>query len=181
MKSWSQLWLFLPFSWNLLKDYQKDRVVGFLNPNTDPLGKGYQIIQSKIAIGSGRVWGKGFFKGTQTQLNFIPEKYTDFVFSAFCEEWGFMGAFVMLGLYLLLFVRFLYIVSRAKGSFAMILGYGITALFFWQFIINLGMTLGLLPTVGITLPLVSYGGSSLVVSMFSIGILINIHIQKYIF
>jgi len=172
---------FLPFSWNLLKEYQKERVIGFLNPQIDPLGKGYQTIQSKIAIGSGRFLGKGFLKGTQTQLDFIPEKYTDFVFSAFCEEWGFLGAMILLSLYFLLFLRFLFIIANAKDSFAMILGYGILALFFCQFVINLGMVLGLLPTVGISLPLFSYGGSSLVVSMFSIGILINIHIQKYIF
>jgi len=172
---------FLPFSWNLLKDYQKERVVGFLNPQTDPLGKGYQTIQSRIAIGSGKVFGKGFLKGTQTQLDFIPEKYTDFVFSAFCEEWGFLGAMILLSLYFLLFFRFLFVISNAKDSFAMILGCGILSLFFWQFVINLGMTLGLLPTVGISLPLFSYGGSSLVVSMFCVGILINIHIQKYIF
>lgn len=171
----------LPFSWNLLKDYQKERVVGFLNPHVDPLGKGYQVIQSKIAIGSGKLFGKGFLKGTQTQLDFIPEKYTDFVFSVFCEEWGFLGAMVLLFLYCLLFVRFLSIASNARNSFGMILGYGITALFFWQFLINLGMVLGLLPTVGITLPLFSYGGSSLAISLFSIGILINIHIQRHIF
>lgn len=172
---------FLPFSWNLLKDYQKDRIIGFLNPHVDPLGKGYQIIQSKIAIGSGRLFGKGLLKGTQTQLDFIPEKYTDFVFSVFCEEWGLVGALILLSLYFLLFGRAITIVSQAKNSFAVLLGYGVVALFLWQIMINLGMVLGLLPTVGIPLPLFSYGGSSLVVSFFSLGLLINIHIQKHIF
>ena len=171
----------IPFSWNLLKPYQKERVHGFLNPQSDPLGKGYQIIQSKITIGSGKFLGKGFMGGTQTQLNFIPEKYTDFVFSVFCEEWGFLGAIFLLLLYFLLFLRSLCIVINAKDSFGIILGYGIITLFFWQFIINLGMTLGLLPIMGVTLPLFSYGGSSLVTSLFLIGVLINIHIQRFIF
>lgn len=172
---------FLPFSWNLLKDYQKDRIIGFLNPHIDPLGKGYQIIQSKIAIGSGRLFGKGLLRGTQTQLDFIPEKYTDFVFSVFCEEWGLIGAVILLSLYILLFSHTITVVSQARNSFSLLLGYGIICLFLWQVIINLGMVLGLLPTVGIPLPLFSYGGSSLVVSFFSLGLLINIHIQKHIF
>jgi rod shape determining protein RodA len=171
----------MPLSWNLLKPYQKERVYVFLNPQSDPLGRGYQIIQSKITIGSGKFLGKGFRGGTQTQLNFIPEKYTDFIFSVFCEEWGFLGSLVLLFLYFLLFFRSLYIVINAKDSFGIILGYGIITLFFWQFIINLGMTLGLLPIMGVTLPLFSYGGSSLVTSLFLIGVLINIHIQKFIF
>lgn len=171
----------IPFAWHMLKPYQKQRILGFLDPSLDPLGNGYQIIQSKIAIGSGQFWGKGYLKGTQAQLNFIPEKYTDFVFSVFCEEWGFLGAMIILFLYFLLFVRLAGIVSQARDSFGMILGFGVTALFLWQFIINLGMVLGLLPIVGIPLPLFSYGGSSLVISMFSLGVLINIHIKKHIF
>ena len=174
--------LFFPLSWNyLLKDYQKSRVLHFLNPSLDPLGSGYQVFQSKIAIGSGKFFGKGYLKGTQSQLNFVPEKYTDFVFSVFCEEWGFVGAVFLGFLYFTLLFRFLFIASRAKNSFGQILGFGITALFFWQIIINIGMTIGLLPTVGVTLPLFSYGGSSLAVSLFCIGIMINIYIQKHIF
>ena len=174
--------LFLPLSWNyLLKDYQKDRVIHFLDPSLDPLGKGYQVLQSKIAVGSGKFLGKGYLRGTQSQLNFVPEKYTDFVFSVFCEEWGFLGALVLGFLYLGLLFRFLFIASAAKNSFGLILGNGIIALFFWQIIINIAMTLGLLPTVGITLPLFSYGGSSLAVSLFCVGVMINIHIQKHIF
>ena len=172
----------IPLAWTfLLKPYQKDRVIGFLNPNLDPKGSGYQIIQSKIAVGSGEFFGKGFLKGTQSQLNFIPEKYTDFVFSVFCEEWGFLGAFILLSLYFFLFIRLVMITAQARDSFGMILGYGLTVMFLWHFIINLGMVLGLLPIVGIPLPLFSYGGSSLVITMFSIGILINIHIKRYIF
>lgn len=172
----------IPLAWNfLLKPYQKDRVIAFLNPNLDPKGSGYQIIQSKIAVGSGEFFGKGFIKGTQSQLNFIPEKYTDFVFSVFCEEWGFLGAFILLGLYFFLFVRLALITAQARDSFGMILGYGLTIMFLWHFIINLGMVLGLLPIVGIPLPLFSYGGSSLVITMFSIGIMMNIHIKRYIF
>lgn len=170
-----------PLSWNFLKPYQKERVLGFLAPDSDPLGRGYQVIQSKIAIGSGRFWGKGFLQGTQSRLDFVPEKDTDFVFSVFCEEWGFLGAGFLLFLYLLLFVRLFSIVSRAKNSFGVILGTGLAVLFFLQFTINLGMVLGLLPTVGIPLPLFSYGGSSLVVNMFLVGIVISIHIQRYIF
>jgi rod shape determining protein RodA len=132
-------------------------------------------------VGSGEIWGKGFLKGTQSQLDFIPEKYTDFVFSVYCEEWGFVGALVLLVLYFLLFVRLAIITAEARESFGMILGYGLTSLFLWHFIINLGMVLGLLPIVGIPLPLFSYGGSSLVITMFSLGVLINIHIKRYIF
>ncbi|HNU70675.1 MAG TPA: rod shape-determining protein RodA [Thermodesulfobacteriota bacterium] len=171
----------VPFVWHLLKPYQKHRILGFLDPGLDPLGKGYQLIQSKIAIGSGQLWGQGYLKGTQSQLDFIPEKYTDFVFSVFCEEWGFLGAAILLGLYFLLFLRIATIVSHARDSFGMILGFSIASLFLWQFTINLGMVLGLLPIVGIPLPLFSYGGSSLLISMFSLGVLINIHIKRHIF
>jgi len=172
----------LPFSWKyLLKDYQKERIIHFLNPEADPLGRGYQTLQSKIAIGSGKLWGKGFLKGTQSHLNFIPEKYTDFVFSVFAEEWGFGGVLFLLLLYFFVLFRFIKISSHAKDSFGLILGYGISALFFWQIIINIGMTIGLLPIVGVSLPLFSYGGSSLIVSMFCVGVIINIHIQQYLF
>jgi len=171
----------LPLFWSLLKAYQKKRVLGFLSPELDPFGRSYQIIQSKIAIGSGKMFGKGFLKGTQAQLSFVPEKDTDFLFAVLCEEWGFVGAGFLIVLYFLLIVRLLYIVSEAKDDFGMILGFGLTALLFWQFIINLGMVLGLLPTVGIALPLFSYGGSSLITTMFLLGIIINIHIQKHIF
>lgn len=171
----------IPFAWHLLKPYQKHRILGFLDPSLDPLGKGYQLIQSKIAIGSGQFWGQGYLKGTQSQLDFIPEKYTDFVFSVFCEEWGFIGAAILLSLYFILFLRLATIVSQARDSFGMILGFSLTALFLWQFTINLGMVLGLLPIVGIPLPLFSYGGSSLLISMFSLGVLINIHIKRHIF
>lgn len=171
----------LPLGWFNLKDYQKERVMTFLNPAEDPLGRGYHIIQSKIAIGSGGFWGKGFLHGTQTRLHFLPEQHTDFIFSAFAEQWGFLGCFLLLAGYLLVIFWAFNISSRAKNTFGMVVALGITFLFFWHVLINIGMCLGLLPVVGIPLPLFSYGGSFLLVMLLGVGLLLNIYIRRFIF
>jgi rod shape determining protein RodA len=171
----------LPLGWLNLKEYQKERVLTFLNPADDPLGRGYHIIQSKIAIGSGGFWGKGFLHGTQTRLNFLPEQHTDFIFSAFAEQWGFLGSFLLLGAYLLVIFWAFNICSRAKNTFGMVVALGITFMFFWHVIINIAMCLGLLPVVGIPLPLFSYGGSFLLVMLLGLGLLLNIYIRRFIF
>jgi rod shape determining protein RodA len=171
----------LPMGWLSLKEYQKDRVLTFLDPSRDPLGSGYHIIQSKIAIGSGGVLGKGFLHGTQTRLHFLPEQHTDFIFSAFAEQWGFVGGALLLAGYLLVIFWAFNICSRAKNRFGMILGLGITFLLFWHVAINLGMCLALLPVVGIPLPFFSYGGSFLLVMFTAIGLLLNIYIRRFIF
>jgi rod shape determining protein RodA len=171
----------LPVLWLGLKDYQKDRLLTFLDPDRDPLGAGYHIKQSKIAIGSGQLWGKGYLEGTQTKLHFLPEQHTDFAFSVFSEEWGFAGSFLLLALYFLLIIWGLDIARNSKDKFGSMLSVGIVATIFWQVIINLGMVMGLLPVVGIPLLLFSYGGSSLVTTMAMLGLLMNISIRRFIF
>jgi rod shape determining protein RodA len=168
-------------AWFFLKGYQKERIFAFMNPETDPLGAGYHIIQSKIAVGSGMLLGKGFLKGTQNALSFLPEQHTDFIFSVLAEEWGFLGSALVVALYLLVIVWGLSIAMRSKEPFGTILAVGITSMIFWQAVINVGMALGLLPVVGVTLPLISYGGSSLVVTMIGIGILMNISMRRFMF
>lgn len=168
-------------AWFFLKEYQKQRISAFWNPETDPLGAGYHVIQSKIAVGSGMVLGKGFLKGTQNALSFLPEQHTDFIFSVLAEEWGFLGSAMVVTLYLLLIIWGLSIAMRSKEPFGTILAVGITSMVFWQAIINVGMALGLLPVVGVTLPLISYGGSSLVATMLGIGILMNISMRRFMF
>lgn len=172
----------LPFVWlYLLKDYQRDRIFTFLDPERDPLGAGYHIIQSKIAVGSGQFWGKGFMKGTQSQLRFLPEQHTDFAFSVFAEEWGFSGCVVLLTLFLLLILCGLNIAQRSQDRFGGLLALGLTVLIFWQFLINISMVTGLMPVVGIPLPFISYGGTSLVTTLVSIGILLNISMRRFMF
>lgn len=171
----------VPLGWACLKDYQRDRVLTFLNPSEDPLGKGYHIIQSKIAVGSGGFWGKGFLAGTQTRLNFLPEQHTDFIFSAFAEQWGFLGSVLLSAGYLLVILWALNICSRAKNTFGMVLALGITFLFLWHVTINIGMCLGLLPVVGIPLPFFSYGGSFLLAMLCGVGLLLNISIRRFVF
>lgn len=178
---WKYLVLFLilgimslPVFWHMLRDYQKQRLLVFLNPNLDPLGAGYTIIQSKIALGSGGFWGKGWLSGTQSQLNFLPESHTDFIFAAFAEQWGFVGCFVLLALYYLLLRQGFKISFRTSEIFARLTSYGITFMLGIQILINISMNLGLAPVVGIPLPLMSYGGSSVVTTFASLGILANI-------
>jgi rod shape determining protein RodA len=168
-----------PFLWYLLKDYQKLRLMTFLNPDLDPLKTGYHITQSKIAVGSGAFFGKGFLKGTQSQLHFLPEQHTDFVFSVWAEEWGFVGSFVLLFLLLLLISRGLKIASISKERAGTTLAIGISAMFFWQTFVNVGMVVGIVPVVGVPLPLVSYGGTSLITTLMGIGILTNISMRRF--
>lgn len=167
--------------WFLLHGYQKDRIRTFLSPERDPLGTGYHIIQSKIAVGSGELWGKGFMQGTQSQLSFLPERHTDFAFSVFAEEWGLFGCTLLLGLYLAIVLRGIYIARKADTSFGMYLAIGITAMIFWHIIVNLGMVIGLLPVVGVPLPLFSYGGTSMVTTMIGCGLLLNISMRRFMF
>jgi rod shape determining protein RodA len=171
----------IPILLSHLKPYQRRRIETFLNPELDPLGAGYHVIQSKIAIGSGGFYGKGFLHGTQNQLNFLPEQHTDFIFSVFSEEWGFIGAAVLVVLYLALIMRGLVIVNRAKERFGALLAFGVLANVFWQATINMGMTTGLLPVVGITLPFFSYGGSSLITLMAGLGLVINVNMRRFTF
>ena len=170
-----------PVIWRFLKDYQKQRVLTYLNPEGDPLGAGYHIIQSKIAVGSGMFWGKGFLQGTQSQLSFLPEQHTDFVFSVFAEEWGFMGSAVLLLLYLGLTLWGLQIARDCKERFGYLLALGVSALLFWQVFVNMCMVTGMMPVVGIPLPLFSYGGSSLITTMLEVGILLNIRMRRFLF
>lgn len=171
----------IPFMWHFLKEYQKDRLLVFLNPNVDPLGAGYTIIQSKIAIGSGMFWGKGWLSGTQNQLNFLPERHTDFIFSVIGEEWGFLGAMVLIILYFLLLNEAMQIARHSKDKFASLLAAGVISLIAFQAIINISMTLGIFPVVGLSLPFISYGGSSLVIFCFLIGTLLSINKRRIIF
>jgi len=170
-----------PFIWFRMKPYQQGRILTFLKPDMDPLGAGYHINQSKIAIGSGQFWGKGFLQGTQTRLHFLPEQHTDFAFSVLAEEWGFAGSLFLLLIYLFLILWGLNIAKDAKNKFGSLLAVGIVAIIFWQVIINVGMVAGLLPVVGIPLVLFSYGGSSLVTTMAATGLLMNISMRRFIF
>ncbi|MFH2047342.1 MAG: rod shape-determining protein RodA [Pseudomonadota bacterium] len=167
--------------WFFLRDYQKKRIITFLNPEQDPLGAGYHIIQSKIAIGSGMISGKGFLKGTQSALSFLPEQQTDFIFSVFAEEWGFIGCLLLLLVFFMFIARCLKIIYGSRNHFGAILSFGITAMLLWHIVVNMGMALGLLPVVGVTLPFISYGGSSIVITLISIGILLNISMRRFLF
>lgn len=167
------------FGDRLLMAYQKKRLLTFMNPDYDPLGAGYHVIQSQIAIGSGGILGKGFLKGTQNQLSFLPVKHTDFIFSVLAEEWGFIGCVVVLGLFLALFLRGLGIVGKARDNFGALLAFGCTAILFWHVTINVGMVMGLLPVVGVPLSFLSYGGSSLIASFLVISILVNVSLRKF--
>ncbi len=173
--------LSVPFTWFALHDYQQKRILTFLKPDTDPLGSGYHIIQSKIAIGSGLFWGKGFLKGTQTRLHFLPEQHTDFAFSVLAEEWGFAGSVFLLMLYLLLVLWGINIAKNSKDKFGAIMAVGIVAIIFWQLVINVSMAIGLLPVVGVPLVLFSYGGSSIVTTMLGMGLLMNISMRRFMF
>tara|TARA_B110000027_G_scaffold28706_1_gene31459 strand:+ start:773 stop:1906 length:1134 start_codon:yes stop_codon:yes gene_type:complete len=168
----------LPILWYVMHDYQKQRVLTFLNPESDPLGAGYHIIQSKIAIGSGGLSGRGWLEGTQSNLAFLPERSTDFIFSVIGEEFGLIGVGMLLFLYLAIASRGLYIASQAQSSFARLLAGSISLTFLVGVIVNVGMVTGLLPVVGVPLPLISYGGTSMVTLLASFGILMSIHTHR---
>lgn len=170
---------FAPIMWFfLMQAYQKQRVITFLDPESDPLGAGYHIIQSKIAIGSGGLEGKGWLQGTQSQLEFLPERHTDFIFSVYSEEFGLVGIFGLLIMYLCIILRGLYIANRAQDTFSKLLAGSITLTFFVYVFVNMGMVSGILPVVGVPLPLISYGGTSMVTLMAGFGILMAISTQK---
>jgi len=171
----------LPIFWHLLRGYQKDRLMVFLNPNIDPLGAGYTLIQSKIAIGSGGLFGKGWLGGTQSQLHFLPESHTDFIFATFAEEWGFLGSAVLVVLYYLLIREGFSIAQRTQDHFGRLLAFGISLMLSIQIFVNISMTMGLMPVVGLPLPLMSYGGSSIVVTSAALGILANINKRRAAF
>lgn len=171
----------VPFLWLFLKDYQKARLLVFLNPNLDPLGAGYTIIQSKIAIGSGGLIGKGWLSGTQNQLNFLPERHTDFIFSVVGEEWGFIGCALLLALYYRFLKKGMLIAEATSDIYGRSLAYGIVTIFAVHIIVNIGMVCGLMPVVGIPLPFLTYGGSFLITSFICVGILENIKYRRKVF
>lgn len=173
--------LILPIWEHVLKPYQKRRVLILLRPDLDPLGAGYHIRQSKIAIGSGMAWGKGFLNGTQNKLHFLPEKHTDFIFSVWAEEWGFVGCVALLFLFCLLIFLTLRVARRSRDRFGSLIVVGMSSLILWQALINIGMVIGVLPVVGITLPFVSYGGSSLITLCLAIGMIENVSMRRYVF
>ncbi|MCG7499470.1 peptidoglycan glycosyltransferase MrdB [Vibrio sp. Of7-15] len=170
---------FIPILWFfLMREYQKTRVMTLFNPESDPLGAGYHIIQSKIAIGSGGILGKGWLQGTQSQLEFLPERHTDFIFAVIAEEWGLVGVLALLALYLFIIARGLILASRAQTAFGRMMAGSIVLSFFVYIFVNIGMVSGILPVVGVPLPLVSYGGTSMVTLMAGFGILMSIHTHR---
>jgi len=171
--------LLLPLTWSyLLKDYQKQRIFTFLNPSSDPSGAGWHLRQSLFAIGSGQLLGKGYMKGTQNQLHFLPERWTDFPFAVWAEEWGFLGSAFLIGIYLFVILYTVHIASQARDRFGAVLCVGVASLFFWHTVINIGMVTGLMPVVGVTLPLMSYGGSSVITMLAAAGLVMNVSIRR---
>lgn len=168
----------IPVAWQFLHDYQRRRVLVFLDPDQDPLGSGYHITQSKIALGSGGVFGKGFMDGTQSRLNFLPEKQTDFIFTMFGEEWGMVGGLVLLCLYVLLIGYGYAIALRCRSQFGRLVALGITTTFFLYFFINTAMVMGLVPVVGVPLPLISYGGTAMLSLLFGWGLVMSAYIHR---
>ncbi len=169
-----------PFVWeNKLHDYQKRRILTFLDPDMDKLGAGYQVIQSKIAIGSGGLTGKGLLEGTQTKLAFLPEQHTDFIFAVICEEFGFLGAFFVLALFIFILWRALSIAVQTKNRFSSLTAIGLATILLFHIFVNIGMTIGIMPVTGLPLPFLSYGGSTLITNMVLIGLLLNIYANRY--
>ncbi len=164
-----------------LKDYQKKRILVFLNPDLDPHGSGWNVIQSKIAVGSGGFLGKGFLSGSQAQLGFLPEKSSDFIFSVVAEEWGFIGSTLLLALLAIVVIRGMQITFESKDKYGALISSGIVAIFFFHILINIGMVLGIMPVTGLPLTFVSYGGSNLLMAMMAVGILINIRMRKFVY
>ena len=170
----------LPVLWQYLKDYQKERVLTFFNPERDPLGNGYHIMQSKIALGSGGIFGKGYMEGTQSHLNFLPEMQTDFIFTMLGEEFGFIGTLLLLLLYAALIMISIRLALKSRSLFSKYLSLGVCNVFFIYVFVNIGMVTGLLPVVGVPLPFISYGGSSMLAVMFGFGLLMNCYINRNI-
>lgn len=164
----------MPVFWHILKEYQRNRLLVFINPNLDPLGAGYTIIQSKIAVGSGGLFGKGWLNGTQSQLKFLPEKHTDFIFSTIGEEWGFFGALALITVYAVIIARGIRIIEETSDTYGKAIATGVTTLLAFQVFINISMTIGLMPVVGIPLPMISYGGSNTVMTLLGIGLLMSV-------
>jgi rod shape determining protein RodA len=172
----------LPVAWKYaLHDYQRNRILTFLSPNNDPRGTGYNSIQSRIAVGSGQFFGKGYRNGTQSQLEFLPERHTDFIFSVLSEEWGFIGSVATIGLFCALFYLLVQIAVGARDKFGALLCVGVLCYIFWHMFVNMGMVIGLLPIVGVPLPLVSYGGSSMLTTMTGLGLVSSVAFRRYIF
>jgi len=167
-----------PYLWNRLKPYQQERIKNFLNPEMDPRGAGYQILQSKTAIGSGGFSGKSFLHGTQSQLRFLPQQHTDFIFSVFGEEFGFLGVIIILGLYLMIIIHGINVASLCKNRFAGYIAVGISSILLIHIFVNIGMTVGLLPVTGIPLPFMTYGGSAMISFLAMVGLLINISVNR---
>jgi rod shape determining protein RodA len=170
----------VPLTWAGLKPYQKDRIVTFLNPDRDPLGRGYQVTQAKIAIGSGGIHGKGFKQGTQAKLEFLPARHTDFIFAVLGEEWGFIGVTIVLGLYLFLIVQALTFAKHARDRGGTFLAICLISFFVFHVLINVSMQIGVLPTTGIPLPLISYGGSSTMMFFIAIGLMLNVDMRRFV-
>lgn len=164
-----------------LKDYQRARIFTFMHPEADIKGSGYHLMQSKIAVGSGKIFGKGYLKGNINKLRYLPERHTDFIFPVFAEEWGFAGSLILLGLYSALLFMGVETGAKSRDRFGAFIAIGITSLIFWQLLINLGGVLGLMPLTGVTLPLMSYGGSSMIAILASMGLLISIHRRRFMF
>ncbi|MDP8298973.1 MAG: rod shape-determining protein RodA [Candidatus Tantalella remota] len=164
----------MPVFWGLLKDYQKSRLMVFINPNIDPLGAGYTIIQSKIAIGSGGLFGKGWLNGTQSYLKFLPERHTDFIFSVIGEEWGFLGAIFLISLFAILIARGIRVIDAADNIYGRAIATGVITLIAFQMFVNISMTIGIMPVVGLPLPMISYGGSNTIATLIGIGFLLSI-------
>ncbi|MGE3713704.1 MAG: FtsW/RodA/SpoVE family cell cycle protein, partial [Alphaproteobacteria bacterium] len=167
-----------PVAWQFLHDYQKKRVLTFLDPEQDPLGAGYNILQSIIAIGSGGLLGKGYLQGSQNQLNFLPEKHTDFIFTALSEEFGFVGSVTMLFLYGLLWASGMVVAQRSRSTFGAMIAAGVVSILFLHVLINCGMVMGMMPVVGLPLPLMSYGGSIMLSTMVGMGLILNAHANR---
>jgi rod shape determining protein RodA len=173
----------LPFvgniMWENLREYQKQRIIAFINPYVDAQGTGYHLHQSKVSIGSGGFWGKGYLKGTQGPLRFLPERHTDFIFSVFAEEWGFAGTMFLFFLYILIILKGFDTAQRARDPAGSFLALGVTYMFFFYFIINVGMTLGVVPVVGVPLPFMSYGGTALLINFLALGLLVNVRMRRF--
>ena len=165
-------------SWFVLQDYQKERLMNFVSPERDPRGSGYNVIQSIVAVGSGGAWGKGLGHGSQSQLNFLPEKHTDFIFAVFAEEFGFLGSFVIISLFGILIYRIKETARLARDNFGYLLAVGISMMLFFQILVNIGMNIGVAPVAGVPLPLLSYGGSSMISILAALGIIQSIYIRR---